>query len=330
MASTLTERYIAATVRSLPADAQEDVRAELTASIADDIEARLEHGESRAEAEHAVITGLGDPDRLAAGYADRPLRLIGPKYYLTWWRLLKLLWMIVPPIAVAGVTVANLIADAPVGEIIGSVVSTGIGTVVHVAFWTTIVFAVLERTGADTGVTWTPDQLPEPQDPATGRSDLIGSLVFLSLTVAALVWDRFVGFAFFRDGAVDVGVGLGEQTRAVSVLNPELWPWWLGGMFVLIAAEAALAIAIYRNRGWTSRFAAFNTLLAVAFTVGALYLLQARELLNPEFLDLTLGRDDVPGDVGRTLAIITAVGIVGVSGWDAIDGWRKARNHRRG
>lgn len=328
MASTLTERYIAATVRSLPVDAQEDVRAELSASIADDIEARLEQGESPAEAEHAVISELGDPDRLAAGYVDRPLQLIGPKYYLTWWRLLKLLWMIVPAVAVTGVTVANLIADAPVGEIIGSVISTGIGAVVHVGFWTTVVFAILERTGADTGTTWTPDQLPEPQPTGVGRGDLIGSLVFLALAIAALLWDRFVGFAFFRDGAIDVGVGLGEQTRAVPVLNSELWPWWIGGLFVLIAAEAALAIAVYRNRGWTSGFAVFNTLLAVAFTVGALYLLQARELLNPEFLDLTLGRDDVPGDVGRTLAIITAVSIVGVSGWDSIDGWRKARKNR--
>ena len=94
--TTLTERYITATIRSLPATAQADVRAELEASIADAVEARVEQGEPREAAEHAVLTELGDPGVLAAGYADRPLHLIGPRYFLVWWRLLKLLLWIVP------------------------------------------------------------------------------------------------------------------------------------------------------------------------------------------------------------------------------------------
>lgn len=42
---------------------------------------------------------------LAAGYVDRPLQLIGPRYFLTWWRLLKLLLAIVPAVAFVGVSV---------------------------------------------------------------------------------------------------------------------------------------------------------------------------------------------------------------------------------
>jgi len=44
--NTLTERYIAATVKSLAPTAQDDVRAELEASISDAVEARVEQGES--------------------------------------------------------------------------------------------------------------------------------------------------------------------------------------------------------------------------------------------------------------------------------------------
>lgn len=40
--TTLTERYIAATVKSITPTAQDDVRAELSASIDDAIEARLD------------------------------------------------------------------------------------------------------------------------------------------------------------------------------------------------------------------------------------------------------------------------------------------------
>ncbi len=329
MPNTLTELYIAATVRTLPTSAQDDVRHELAASIADDIEARVAQGEAPAEAERAVLTGLGDPDVLAAGYADRPLHLLGPKYYLTWWRLLKLLWVIVPVTAVAGVIVAKLIEDAPVGEIIGTTVAVALGAVVHVAFWTTLVFVVLERTGADTGVTWTLDQLPEPQERGAGRADLIGSLVVLGVLAAALLWDRFVGFVFVADGPVDVGVGLGSQTIAMPILDPALWPWWLGGLFALMAAEAALAIAVYARRGWNARFAALNTLLAIVVPAGSLYLLLTGQLFNPDFLAFTLGRADVGPEVGRILAILLAVGIVGIAAWDAIDGWLKARKNRR-
>ena len=120
MTTTLTQRYIAATVKSLSPAAQVDVRAELEASIADAIEGRVEQGEKREDAERAVLTELGDPAVLAAGYADRPLHLIGPRYYVTWWRLVKLLLMIVPVCVVGGValsTAATSSADpAPMPE----------------------------------------------------------------------------------------------------------------------------------------------------------------------------------------------------------------------
>ena len=328
MAATLTERYISAVTKSLDPAAQEDVRAELEASIGDAVEARIDQGESSADAEHRVLTDLGDPAILAAGYADRPLHLIGPRYYLTWWRLLKLLLWIVPVTAFVGVAIGNTIADRPIGEIIGESFGVGIATVVHVAFWTTLVFFILERTGADTGVKWTTDSLPEPQVNGAGRGDLIASLVFLGVGAVALLWDRFIGFVFVADGSIDTSAGLGLQTSGMSILHPELWPWWIGGALVLMGAEAALAIAVYAGRGWRGSLATLNTVLAVVFAAGSVYLLVSGRLLNPAFVEFTLGRSDVPGDVGRILAILLIVGIVGVAVWDIIDGWLKTRRAR--
>ena len=57
-----------------------------------------------------MLTELGDPDKLAAGYTDRPLYLIGPRYYLDWWRLLKLLLWIVPACAAFGVALGQTLA----------------------------------------------------------------------------------------------------------------------------------------------------------------------------------------------------------------------------
>lgn len=329
MAATLTERYIDAVTRSLNPTAQDDVRIELEASIADAIEARVEQGESSEDAEHRVLTDLGDPAILAAGYADRPLHLIGPKYFLTWWRLLKLLLWIVPLCAAGGVAIANALADKPIGEIIAQTVVAGIGAIVHVAFWTTLVFVVLERTGADTGIRWSVDTLPEPQETGAGRGDLIASLVFLSLAAAALLWDRFVGFVLVAGDSVDIGIGLGSQTTAIPVLHPDLWPWWTGGALVVIGLEAALAIAIFAGRGWRAGLAVLNTVLALVFAAGSILLLVTGQLLNPEFVEFTLGRGDMPADVGRIVAVLLGVVIVGVAAWDIIDGWLKTRRAAR-
>lgn len=329
MTTTLTERYIVAVTKSLTPAAQDDVRIELEASIADAVEARIEQGEPHESAEHAVLTELGDPAILAAGYADRPLHLIGPRYYLTWLRLLTLLLWIVPITAAVGVTIAHVLADAPVGTIVGQAIGIGISAAVHVAVWTTLVFVVLERTGADTGVRWSVDSLPEPQESGAGRGDLIASLVFLGLAAGALLWDRLIGFVRVAEGTVDIPAGLGAQTSPMSVLHPQLWPWWIGAALVLIGAEAAVAIAVYARRGWTAALAAVNTVLAIVFAAATAYLLATDRLLNLEFIRFTMGRGDVPADVGVILAVLLGAGVIGVAVWDIIDGWRKARRSIR-
>lgn len=325
MIATLTDRYVSATVRTLPPDVQADVRAELSATIADDIEARLEQGEVRKDAERAVLTALGDPDVLAASYADRTLQLIGPRYYLTWWRLLKLLWAVVPVTAVVGALIAQLIIDAPIAETIGFLFTVAVGTIVHVGFWTTLVFIILERTGAGTGARWNLDALPEPQEAGAGHGDIIASLVFLGIGAGALLWDHFVGFVFVAENGVDIAAGLGSQTTAMPLLNPDLWPWWLGGMLILIAFRTALAIAVYASRGWNSKFAWLNTALAFVFSALVTYLLITNQLFNSDFVHHALGRRDLPPLAGGVLAVLFGTGVVGASVWGTIDGWRKSR-----
>lgn len=314
MTATLTDRYIAATVKSLPPQLQSEVRDELQASIADAIDARTEQGEPLEHAERDVLTDLGDPGVLAAGYADRPLHLIGPKYYLTWWRLLKLLIAIVPACAFGGSAIAQALTGATVGGIIGQSIAVAISVIVHIAFWTTLVFVILERTGADTVGKWSVDQLPEEQHPGTGRTDLIASLVMVALYGGLLLWDQVRGFV--------------PGDAPLPILNPELWPWGIGAVVVLLAAEAALAIAVHARGRWTSALAWVNTALAVCFVSLALTALGQGVLFNPEFVEGVFVDNGVDADALTVLAVLTGVGIAGIGAWDAIDGWLKARRAR--
>src|SRR4051794_10723231 len=119
MTPTLTDRYVAAVLRSVPQPRREEIATELRASIEDMGEGRTDAGADVAAAEREVLTEMGDPAALAARYADRRLQLIGPTYYLAWERLLKLLLSFVP--ATVGVLVGLVAAvdEDNVGGAIG-------------------------------------------------------------------------------------------------------------------------------------------------------------------------------------------------------------------
>lgn len=318
MTTDLTERYLRATLSGLPAAAQEDVRAELTASIMDATEARIEQDPTPdpVAAERAVLTELGDPAILAAQYADRPLHLIGPRYYLTWLRLLRLLLWIVPAVAVVGVAIGQVLVHAPLGTVIGQALSVGIGAIVHVSFWVTLVFMILERTGADPGMTWDLDQLPELDSPTTSRADTIASVVLVLITAGAVLWDQLRGF-------------LRIDGEGLAVLSPDLWPTWILVLVVLLVLEAVLAVVVALRRRWTTALAIANTALAVLFVSWFLTLIGRAALVNPEFVDLALRANGVDEDALRVAMVVTVVTVIGVSVWDVVDGWRKARRAAR-
>jgi hypothetical protein len=312
----LTDRYVHAAARSVPEAQRPEVARELRERIGDEIDARVEQGESPADAERAALTELGDPVALAAGYVDRPLQLIGPKYYLMWWRLLKLLYAIVLPVGAAGVLIGQLVSGAPIGAAIGTTAVTAIQIAVNVGFWTTLVFAVLERSGAEgTVAVWTLDQLPEiTERPQTSRlSELIGSLVFLTLFAVALVWQQF-GI-----------VWLADEGGAVPVLDPDLWSFWIPYFLALIGLEILFTVAVYVG-GWNWWLVAANLVLNVAFTVPALWLLLTGQLISPELLELMRWPW---GEAGPIVLAVVVVVTIGAAVWDVVDGAIKAARATR-
>ncbi len=316
--ATLTARYVDAAMRTVPEKQRADLAAELRASIDDQIDARVEAGETRDAAESAVLTELGDPDKLAAGYTDRPLHLIGPKYFLIWWRLLKLLLWIVPPIVAFAVALGQTISGAGIGEVIGTTVLATMGTILHLAFWTTLVFAVIERTEATSAQTvpllpWTPDQLPEPRESGAKFSDMIATIVFLAIGAGAILWDQLIGFAPGYPG--------------LSLLDPGLWPWWIAGLFAAMAIEAVLQVVVFLRGRWTFGLAIVNAVLNVVVTVPAIWLLAQGRLINAEFW-ATIIPPDSAATVGSIMAILTGFGIAGIAVWDTIDAFLKAHRAR--
>ncbi|BDZ65715.1 permease prefix domain 1-containing protein [Agromyces mangrovi Wang et al. 2018] len=306
--TTLTDRYVWATVRNVPQRQRTDLDRELRERIADQRDAFVEEGVDAADAERRTLLELGDPSVLAADYLDRPLQLIGPRYYLTWLRLVKVLMAVVLPIVAAASVLAQLLAGASVGEVFGATFGVLLSTAAHLAFWTTLVFAILERSPDHTpGQEWSLANLPQVRDEHRAKRlpDLIASVVFLAIFAGFIVWGQ---------------LGVTIDGESFPVLDPDLWSFWIPWFLGLLVLEMAFAGAIYAW-GWNWWLAFANLLLNIAFTVPALWLLLSERLFNPEFL-AAIGWPW--GDAGGVTMTVIVVAIVGVTMWDVVDGAIKA------
>lgn len=315
---TLTERYIAAVMRRLPESGRGDVATELRASLADDIEARIAGGTAPETAERDALLALGDPDRLAAGFAGTPLHLIGPAVYLDWRRLLTVLLSIVLPITAGALVIARALAgDGPLDIVLG-VTGTVISVAIALVFWVTVIFAIIERAGgADRPlVAWSPDSLPASDGkPQVGVDVLVGGVLGLMLLVAGLVAQST--FPMFRD----------DEGGAVPFLAPDLWSWWIPYFVVVLAAELVFAVILYRRRVWSLGLAVGNIVLSLAVAVPLIVLVLTDSVVNPEF-SARLADSPEFMELGAQGAVVAAVAIGAVALWECIEGVLKAGRAR--
>jgi hypothetical protein len=311
MTTTLVDRYVYTALRRVPEQQRADIDRELRASIEDAVEARVEAGEARDEAIEKTLTDLGDPDKLADSYADRPRYLIGPEVYGAWRRLMMVMFTTVLPIVVAVTVVVQLVDDPNVGKVIGGAIGTILTVGAHLAFWTTAVFAVVERTGYGKDslkVTWSLKDLPKYEPKAMSRMQLGAFLVWPVILIAALVLQQFT----FTD---------------VPVLDPANWSFWWPYFIVIIALRGAWGVWVYRLGAWTRASAIANALLVLAFSGPLIWLLATDRVFNPEFhAFLEVGT----GDTKQWITTI-AIAVVAMQAlWDVADTVIRVERSRRG
>lgn len=293
-ANTLTERYIQEVVRRIPADQRDDVADELRATIADTVEARED--ESPEAAERAVITEMGDPIRLAARYADRPLALIGPDFYPAYVRLLKMLMTVVLPIVVVVVVAVDAFDDNNIGHLIGTGVGAALNVGAQMFAWLTVVFALIDRVrrheDVKKSVEWTPDTLPELREPDKGGPTAVAAIVWYAFMAGAIVWQHFAEPWTLDDG-----------TRT-QVLDPALWSNWIWPILAGLAAMAALEVIRIVQRGWTMTLVIAYAVAEAVFALPLAWIFYDHRIMNPEFLN------DVNGDWTTPDAFYTVAAVV--------------------
>lgn len=315
--STLTDRYVWTVTRHLPPDTGPDVARELRGTIADAVDARVGAGVDPVTAEQEAVAELGDPEVLARQFGGRPAYLIGPGTYPAYVRLMRVLPAIVLPLVlVANVTARAATSDDGWGTILLDAFLLVLTTAVHLAFWVTLTFAVIDWTRPEGErerplSEWKPDQLTTE---VPWRSVRLGETLFeagFALALAALV-------------AWQLG-GVGDD--GVQVLNPDIDVVWKVGLVGLLLLDAVLAVVVWRVGRWTATSAAVNVVSNAGAVLLMLWLLARDELLTdlPQVLGDRFGWST---DWSVSSAVVAVV-IVAIAVWDAADSVLKARRVSR-
>jgi hypothetical protein len=308
--TTLTDRYVAAVLRSVPERSRTDIERELRASIADAIDARVEQGEARDAAETAVLTDLGDPSRLAAEYAGPARYLIGPSVYGSYLRTLGMVSAVLVPVSWLAVIAVWLAGGSGLFTSIVTASVVALFAALLVAFWTTLAYAVFERSaevraemaeafGAKPA-RWTPDRLPASTAIRPIRTnDAVEAIVGGTIGIALLFVQRSV--SPFSDAA----------GQPIPFLNPGLWdfgsPWALVLVAVAVAWVAAEFVLLARGT-WSVWLAIPLTAIQLASATIYIYLLASGQLFNPAFFE-KLGAAPwvAPGSIPVLLLIFFSV-----------------------
>jgi len=319
--TSLTDRYVAATLRGIPEKQRADIDRELRSSIADAVEDRVANGEERVAAETAVLEELGNPTKLAAGMVGRPLYLIGPELFIAYRHILLLLLGIVVPIVGVVQAIVAISGDAGIGQAIGAGILAALSVAIQVAFWVTLAFAIVERVDPATWkdadlkeltAPWTVEHLPDlPSSGAVSVGETAGEIVTLGISIGGLLYLR--DWSWVNDASGD----------PIPLFNPALWDFWFPviiGVLVLQAVFQIVKLAIGR---WTIGLAIVNAVLLSAVAIPFAVLALTGELINPAFADAIGWPQLAEGDSVAMLAV-AAVSIL-VNGWEIVSGFRLAR-----
>ena len=245
----LIEVYIQEVTRRLPEKSRKDIALELRSTIEDMLPDHYAEEDVKK-----ALEKLGNPASLASGYRDRPMHLIGPRYYDLYVTLLKMILPIAGVIALISMIASYFFTyngDEAILTIIIEVFAKGIGVLVEVGlqvfFWLTLTFAILERSDKGKDMEpltmnhskWTPEDLKSvtyiPKKKEIPRGEVFCSLIWTAIWASCYVYANHL-LGIYRNE----GNGLEFVTPALN--QDVLMSYW------------PIVVISYRNRNSACSF----------------------------------------------------------------------------
>lgn len=330
----LIDIYIQEVTRKLPEKSRDDIALELRSTIEDMLP------ENYAEKEVKEVLGnLGNPASLASEYSDRPMYLIGPRYFDTYMTLLKIVIPIVAILAFLVIVVENVISYSGEEDIVNGIINVIILILGHgiwgmfsaameTFFWITLVFAILERKDTSKSKSpltpgwteWTPDDLKSisliSKEKKISTGDIFGHLLWIAIFISV----------YFNAGHL---LGVYEKVQGkIELITPTfnqevLHSYWL---IVIVALIIEIAFVFYKLilRQWTSKLAIMNTVRNIVSTIVFIIVISNDQLINEEFYMYLEDLLQLSFELKNVFIIILIVLWLFLSILDIVQGFRKA------
>ncbi|PHF01568.1 hypothetical protein COF76_05745 [Bacillus wiedmannii] len=328
----LIDIYVEEVAKRLPEKNREDIILELRSTIED-----MLPDDYNEDDEKRVLEKLGSPVSLANGYLDRPMYLIGPRYFDVYTTLLKMIIPIAAVIALIAMVAENFVGydgEQAVLNVILNLIGKGIGEIIevglHVFFWLTLVFAILERTDKDKGTQplttslkkWTPDDLKNtsyiPKKKSISKFEVFGGLMWTA------IWATLYFYANHLVGVYH-GTESGLKFVAATFNQEVLLQYW---PIVVIVIVFEIGISLYKlvQGQWTKKLAIGNAILQIVGTIVFIVIIVNPHLFNEGFITYVANVFTTsPEEVKKWLIGGGIIIYILSAALNIFDGFRKAR-----
>lgn len=310
---SLIDIYVHEVARRLPEKNREDITLELRSTIEDMLPDDYNEDDVKS-----VLEKLGSPSTLANGYLDRPMHLIGPRYFDAYTTLLKMIVPIAAVIALISMVAENFIGysgDQAVLNVILKLIGEGIGEIfevgLHVFFWLTLLFVILERTNKDKDTQslttkfkkWTPDDLKNiphiPKKKAIPKCEVFGGLMWTA------VWATLY---FYANHLVGVYNGTASGLKfVVPTFNQDVLLQYWPIVVIMIVFEIGISLYKLVQGQWTQRLAIGNAILQVVGTIIFIVIVVNPHLFNEGFITYMANVFTISPDEFKTRLIVGGI-----------------------
>src|SRR5690606_24580842 len=330
----MIEQYVFEVTRRLPEKNRDDIALELQSTIED----MLPDNYEEKDIIH-VLEKLGDPITLANKYRERPAYLIGPGFYDLYIHTLKMILPIAAILSVITLIATEIIRNTDLSAfpliitIFGKAIWTLITTIIHVFFWVTLVFFLLERAGVSTermtitSEKWKPEDLKNrinvPKKKRISKGEVFTGFIWTGIW-ATIYFNAIHIIGVYEKLDNDKGLQLVAPIFQQDVLLT-YWPV----IITLILLEVAFNIYKWVCGQWTMKLAIMNSIFHLLYTTLFIIIISNSELIHPSFITYMSTLMDVSTatiNSGITWVIVITVATVIITTIVSIyEGFKKAK-----
>lgn len=328
----LIDRYVYAVTQHFQKDLRDEISKELRANIEDMLPEDYSENDI-----YQVLEELGNPRKLANEYNPNKRYIIGPLMYEQYLSVLKLVVGICVTVFVC-LAIFGWAIEPPADEfnsfsiLFGNLISAGFEGALQSAFWVTIVFVILERSGVDTGVApyskkeWTPKDLPAI--PIGNRKKISRGETIFSICGTVL----FASFIFVKPQLI--AVYFTEENGVISstpLFDVDRLKAYMIILFATVIIQLGISIWKYIAGNWNLPLAIVNAIYNAVSCIIVIVMLNDQVLINLDFFHKIVEQTNASSTIisawaDRSKWVFIVIFVI-ISVWDSFSGIRKGLSH---